>query len=121
MTMNSRSTADGPRIEFASRRKVTDCGCAELKIEYSPHGEAFQAQSGSLEHWLTERYSLFAAREGGRSAYGQIDHPPWKLQRAEADFVVNSMLEPLGIVVPAESPLLHFSRSIDAVAWKLRW
>ena len=35
--------------------------------------------------------------------------------------MVNTMLEPLGIIAPMQPPLLHFSRSIDAVAWKLCW
>jgi len=119
MNMSSRSTADGPRISFASRRKAIGRGNAILKMEYRPHGKAFQAQPGSLEHWLTERYSLFAGRVGGRIASGQIHHQPWRLQSAEADFAVNTMLAPLGIAAPNNPPLLHFSHSIDAVAWKL--
>ena len=118
--MRLKVSGDNARISLSSRRR-SDEATAELKMEFGPIGEAFIPRPGTLEHWLTERYSLFAARPDGRLAYGEIDHRPWKLQRAEADLTVNTMLEPLGIIAPPQPPLLHFSRSIDAVAWKLRW
>jgi uncharacterized protein YqjF (DUF2071 family) len=120
MRMRSNVSGDDARISLSSRRR-SDEATAELKMEYGPIDKAFIPQPGTLEHWLTERYSLFAVRPDGRLAYGEIDHRPWKLQRAEADVMVNTMLEPLGIIAPMQPPLLHFSRSIDAVAWKLCW
>lgn len=119
MKMRSEETANGPRISFTSQRRSESSVNASLDMEYRPIGEAFCPEPGTLEYWLTERYSLFAARPDGRVAFGEIDHCPWRLQPAKAAVSVNTMLAPLGISMPSESPLLHFSRSIDAVAWKL--
>jgi uncharacterized protein len=121
MSMRSAETASGPRISFTCERRSESPVRALLDMAYRPIGEAFCPQPGTLEHWLTERYSLFAARPDGRVAFGEIDHRPWQLQPAEADFAANTMLAPLDIATPADQPLLHFSRSIDALAWKLRW
>jgi len=99
---------------------VNGIACASLEMQYRPFGQPFEPHPGTLEHWLTERYSLFAARPDGRLAYGEIDHRPWRLQPAVADFSVNTMLAPLGILEPSGPPLVHFSHSIDAVAWRLQ-
>src|SRR5262245_28486276 len=85
MRMRSEETAGGPRISLTSQRRFESRASASLDIAYRPIGEAFCPQPGTLEYWLTERYSLFAARPDGRVALGEIDHPPWQLQPAEAD------------------------------------
>jgi uncharacterized protein YqjF (DUF2071 family) len=119
MRMQSEDTPSGPRISFTSRRR-SESSRASLQMHYCPAGESFEPQPGTLEHWLTERYSLFAARPDESLALGQIDHRPWRLQPAEADFAVNTMVTPLGITTPSGPPLLHFSPGIDAVAWPLQ-
>jgi len=119
-----RMRADGDNcqaISFKSHRRGVDCPDAALELQYRPLGKSLHPRPGTLEHWLTERYSLFAVGEGGRIAYGQIDHRPWRLRRAEAKFDINTMFRPLGIATPVDQPLLHFSRRIDAVAWRLRY
>jgi uncharacterized protein YqjF (DUF2071 family) len=140
MRMQSDGTASSPKITFSSQRSSAK---AALDVEYCPIGEALEPQPGTLEHWLTERYSLFASsatldhlsprqinehtdREEmgsrhGRVAFGQIDHRPWQLQPAKANFAVNTMLAPLGISTPSVPPLLHYSRNTEALAWKLHW
>jgi len=120
MRMRAEETPNGPRISFTSQRRSPGIACASLEMQYRPFGQPFEPHPGTLEHWLTERYSLFAARPDGRLAYGEIDHRPWRLQPAVADFSVNTMLAPLGILEPSGPPLVHFSHSIDAVAWRLQ-
>jgi uncharacterized protein YqjF (DUF2071 family) len=121
MQMRSEETPSGVQVSFKSQRRAKKLGSASLDMEYQPIGGASYPRPGTLEHWLSDRYRLFAAREDGCVAYGEIDHRPWRLQPAEATFAVNTMLEPLGISTPSSPPLLHFSRSINALAWKLRW
>jgi uncharacterized protein YqjF (DUF2071 family) len=116
--MRMRSEGD-VRVLFASQRRSESNISASLDMVYRPIGKAFEPHAGTLEYWLTERYSLFASRPNGHLAFGQIDHRPWRLQPAEADFTANTMFKPLRIATPSTTPLLHFSRSIDAVAWRL--
>jgi uncharacterized protein YqjF (DUF2071 family) len=72
--------------------------------------------SNTLEHFLTERYCLYAL-DRGRVRRADIHHPPWPLQPAEAELRRNTMPPP-GIELEGE-PLLHFSRRQDVVIWPL--
>jgi uncharacterized protein YqjF (DUF2071 family) len=107
----------GGWIEYRSHRAHPGARKAEFEGRYQGVGEVFQAQPGTLGHFLTERYCLYSAASKGRVYRGEIHHPPWLLQVAEAHFVQNSMSEAAGLSIPAELPLLHFARRQDMVAW----
>jgi uncharacterized protein YqjF (DUF2071 family) len=72
-----------------------------------------------LEEFLTERYCLYADDSSGRLHRLEIHHPPWPLQPAEAVMTRNTMSEAAGISLPAGTPLLHFSKRQDMVAWPM--
>jgi uncharacterized protein YqjF (DUF2071 family) len=88
-----------------------------LQVNYRPVAEMFEANPGTLEHFLTERYCLYAADSHSRISRGEIHHQPWQLQIAEAKFQQNSMTDAAGIALPPPMPLLHFARRQDVVAW----
>ena len=48
-----------------------------------------------------------------------IQHPPWPLQPAEADFELNTMAEPYGIELDSPAALLDFARRQDVLIWRL--
>jgi hypothetical protein len=96
-----------------------DCSRHEGKAfsgMYRPDGDVFQAEEGSREHFLTERYCLYA-EEKGRMYRADIHHRPWPLQPAAAEIDLNTM-PPRGLAVEGE-PLLHFSARQDVVIWPL--
>ena len=84
---------------------------------YRPTGDVFNAEPGTLEYFLTERYCLYA-EEGGRLFRADIHHAPWPLQTAEAEIELNTM-PPAGIELGDEPPLLHFAGRQDVVVWPL--
>jgi uncharacterized protein len=102
----------GETILFDSAR---DEGKA-FSVGYRPAGPAAPPERGSLEHFLTERYSLYAEHEG-RLFRAEIHHRPWQLQPAEAEIGLNTMA-PGGLELAAE-PLLHYSARQDVVLWPL--
>lgn len=104
-------------VHYSSERTHPGAAPAVLRTTYRPTGEVFEPSAGSLEHFLTERYCLYAARSQGRIYRGEIHHLPWRLQTAEAQFVRNSMAEAAGLALPAAPPLLHFAKRQDMVAW----
>ena len=104
-------------FEYRSERTHGGAPSAVLRARYRLRGDAFEARRGSLEHFLTERYCLYAGKSGGRVYRGEIHHPPWALHVAEAEISEDSMAETAGILLPAEGPLLHFARRQDMVAW----
>lgn len=107
-------------IHYTSRRTHRGAPPAEFAADYRPTGSAFEAPPGSLEYFLTARYCLYTADRRGRIFRAEIDHPPWLLQPAEAEVRCNAMTDWIGVRLPADRPLLHFSRRMDMVAWTLR-
>lgn len=77
------------------------------------------SQPGSIEHFLTERYCLFTTSRG-RILVGNIHHLPWPLEPAEAEIRINDLPRTKGLVLPATSPLLLFSKSLEVYIWSLR-
>ena len=75
------------------------------------------ATPGTLEHWLTERYSLYAVTPNGILFRTEVHHHPWPLQHAAAEFEVNTISAAGGLPVSGPPALLHFARRIDVVIW----
>lgn len=96
-------------IHYTSRRRGTEIGC---DVTYSPTGKPSTSVSGSLVHFLTERYALYTTDSQSNLYRGDIHHQPWELQPASARFTFNSMLSSLNLEVSGP-PLLHFSRRLD--------
>jgi uncharacterized protein len=106
-------------IQYKSERAHPGAPSASFEGRYRPAGKCFEAQPGTLAHFLTERYCLYSVT-GERIYRGEIHHAAWLLQPAEAQFTKNSMANAAGLALPAEMPLLHFAKRQDMVAWALR-
>jgi uncharacterized protein YqjF (DUF2071 family) len=107
----------GEFIEYQSRRMgVAD---ARLRCQYRPVGAPVHFRAGTLDSWLTDRYCLFATNRRSEIFRGDIHHEPWPLQPAEVEIETNTMTSPLGLVLPRETPLVHFAKHLDVRAWSL--
>jgi uncharacterized protein YqjF (DUF2071 family) len=84
---------------------------------YAPTGAAFEPEHGSLEHFLTERYCLYAADAQGLHR-AEIHHPPWRIRLAKATISLNTM-PPDGLELRAAEPLCHIAEPQDVVIWPL--
>lgn len=93
---------------------------AEFSATYCPCAAPCAAKEGTLASWLTERYCYYAQGRWGDLYRCDIAHPRWPLQEAEAHIETNTMALPHGINLPAQEPLLHFSKRITALVWPLR-
>jgi uncharacterized protein YqjF (DUF2071 family) len=81
---------------------------------YSPSGRPFVAEPGTLDHFLAERYALYT-EDGGRLYRIEVNHPPWRLERARAEFCRTD----LAPVPPAGEPSLLYSAAQDVLVWPL--
>jgi uncharacterized protein YqjF (DUF2071 family) len=90
---------------------------ADFVATYAPTSEPYEAAPGSLEHWLTERYCLYARAPDGSLWRNDVHHHPWPLQAARASIEQNGMFSVHGIHVSGPPALLHFSRRLDVVVW----
>ena len=102
-------------IHYESVRTGHRNAPAEFRARYRGIGGEFRAQPGSLEHWLTERYSLFSVRMGSLLRL-DIEHMPWPLQPGSADVERNTMTASPGIALPADAPHVLFASALDVWA-----
>ena len=106
----------GNEVRFQSARRSSGM---RFEARYRPEGEVFEAQPGSIEAFLAERYCLYAKSKDGGLYRGEIHHAPWPLQRAEGKVEAAQMLAVNGIEGDLRPPLLHFSEGVDVVMWPL--
>ena len=105
-------------IVYRSERKNTSPP-VRFEATYRPTGAPYLAAPGTLEHWFTERYALYAQSRRGRLYRAEVHHAPWPLQPAEATISRNDLLAPHGLTLPDRPPILHFARRLDVVVWGL--
>jgi uncharacterized protein YqjF (DUF2071 family) len=111
-----RLARDGNRVVYSSRRLLSRAR-VEFRGAYWPDGPVREAEPGSLEHFLTDRYCLYTQTRDGRLERLEIQHAPWPLQAAGADIDTNTVAAAQGITLPGDRPILHFSRRLDVVGW----
>lgn len=112
--------ARGEEIDYASERTHRGAPAAAWRGTYAPTGPVELAARGTLEHWLTERYCLYARSPAGRIRRGEIHHEPWPLQPARARIAVDTMATAHGIALPDRAPHLLFARRLDVRIWAPR-
>ncbi len=98
---HSQRLADGPSFQGS----------------YAPTGPTYEAAPGSLEHWLTERYCLYALSPRNHLFCCDVHHLPWPLQPARAQVDVSSLVSVHALGAEGPPPLLHFARGVDVVMW----
>jgi uncharacterized protein len=110
----------GTLVRYTSTRTHRGSPAAAFRGQFHPIGPVYHSDPGTIDHWLTERYCLYAANRRGQVWRGDIHHQRWPLQPAEVDVEVNTMTNQLGFPLPDSKPLLHFARHLDVVAWNLQ-
>ncbi len=109
--------AEGDGIRYESRRVHPGAPPANFVASYAPAGPVYQAERGTLDYFLVERYCLFTKSRTGEIAYLDVHHLPWPLQPATARIDVNTLAAAAGIQLPADPPLVHFARHLEVLAW----
>jgi hypothetical protein len=116
MSLEQRSERE---FRFYSRRRFSRRPVV-FKARYrglGPTRKLAESRAGSLEYFLTERYCLFSVNRAGQTVQAQIHHIPWPLEEAEADIERNDLAAAIGIELPAQEPVLHYSRRLAVYIW----
>ncbi len=104
-------------IHYRCRRTHRGAPAAEFVGMYRPIGPVAPSAAGSLDHWLTERYCLYAADTSRRVYRAEIHHRPWPLQPAAVEIERDTMAAAAGFRLSSEPRRLSFSRHIDVLVW----
>jgi uncharacterized protein YqjF (DUF2071 family) len=116
---SERSTV-GPRdLSYTGARCTAGREPAAYHFRATPAGPVRTARVGTLEHFLTERYTLYS-QYGGRLFQGQVHHAPYPLQSAVVHSVDETLLAAAGIDRPAAAPIAHFASGVGVKVYALR-
>lgn len=107
-------TRSGAGFAYRAHRRGGD---AAFEGVYAPSSAVRESTPGTLEHWLTERYCLYACSPRGDLFRAEVHHVPWPLQDATASISRNTIGHPHGLDLSSEPATLHFSQRIDVVVW----
>ena len=107
---------DGDSIEYvAERRSGTR---PRLRVAYRVGDRVPDPVPGSLDHFLVERYVLFA-RRGRRLLSCRVRHPPYVIHTAQVLSLEDELVGASGIPEPRRAPdRVHWSPGVDVeVEW----
>ena len=115
-----RRQREGRTLAFRSRRLLPGPRPAQLVARCRVGAALGAAQPGTLEHFLVERYLLYADCDARGLRVGQVHHPPFALYRAGVESLDETMLRAAGLDVPRTEPLAHYCPGVDAELFGLR-
>lgn len=98
---------------FTSRRVGLRGRRAEVDATWRSTGPLLEAQSGSREHFLTQRFFLYSNGAMGRLWRQQVHHAPWPLFSAERVELRQTLDEVLELPFLPRSSLAHASPGVD--------
>jgi uncharacterized protein YqjF (DUF2071 family) len=82
-----------------------------------PSGKLAEHNCGTLEHFLTERSCLFSSNRAGQPIRANLHYVPWPLEEAEAEIERNDLPASIGLTLPKQDPILHYSRRLAVYIW----
>jgi uncharacterized protein YqjF (DUF2071 family) len=100
-------------IHYVSQRSSG----VKFEAEYEPTGPVAPAAPGTPEHWLTERYCLYARSGSGTLYRAEIHHEPWPLQPARVRIIHSDMLAVHGLEVQGPPVHVQYSRRLEVAIW----
>lgn len=115
----------GRMLRYASERLWPGPLPGTCRAEITPHGAPAPAAPGTLEHFLAERYVLYArAPRTDRLLMGRVHHAPYPLQRADLHALDGTLVACAGIELPENKaacpPLVHYAREVRVEVFGLR-
>jgi uncharacterized protein YqjF (DUF2071 family) len=106
-------------FSFYSRRRFADKPVV-FQARYrglGPSRRTVENGPGTLEYFLMERSCLFSSNRAGQPIRANLHHVSWALEEAEAEIEQNDLAEVLGIQLPDQQPVLHYSRRMAVYVW----
>lgn len=109
--MSLKKRKDGS-FRYDSRRLWPAPLPAKANIQWRVEDESAPAESGSLEHFLVERYVLYSAR-GDRMFRGRVHHAPYQFQSANLEILRENCLAAAGLARPPMAPHAIYANRVE--------
>jgi hypothetical protein len=91
---------------YTSRRRSGDRWGEAQTFRWQRQGKACEAEAGSLEFFLVERYRLFSHDERlGRLYSGKVHHEPYQVQGVDLESYSKRLFEMDGLMAPEGGPV----------------
>ncbi len=91
-------------LHYAGQRLDSPAADYSISLTVNLKTPTAPARANSLEHFLVERYLLFAQGRGGRLMSGEVHHAPYQLRSVESCKVSQSLTAAMGCAIPAFAP-----------------
>jgi uncharacterized protein len=115
----NESTSSPSAIVYAGVRLWPGPLPASYAIRATPDGSSRLAAAGTLEHFLVERYILYALGNS-RLFQGRVSHRPYPIHSATLHSLDENILATWNLSRPHTAPLAHFSEGVDVDVFALR-
>lgn len=115
-----RFSRQGQTIDFESRRIDKNSTSVQFSGKYEASGQPIAAAAGTIENWLTERYTLFCqCSRSNRLYYADVYHEPWVLQKASVHMRENTMTNSLSIPLAINPDYAFYARGVQSYVWPI--
>jgi len=104
-----------PELGFVSRRDdPAGVQPANARIRYRPaDGVVSHAVPGTIDHFLVERYVLYAMSKDRELYRARVHHEPYPIERAEVLELEETLVWAAGVKRGENVPLRHYSRGVS--------
>ena len=110
-----------PRVEFHSRREDPRGAMpANCRAVYQPaEGAITHAAPGTLDHFLVERYILYAVDAEHTLYRARVHHQPYPIQHVDVHELDETLVWAAGIKRPESAPIRHYAREVNVRVYPL--
>ena len=105
------------RADDVSFRSEREGGVAGFEVAYRGDGEEFVPAEGTLEHFLTERYSMVCRSHDDHLFRGDIAHDPWRVRSATWTPARMDLVATLGLGLESKTPVAFYAAATQVVLW----
>lgn len=107
----------GTGTDYTSKRRGEPA--VGLHTIYRREAAIGEAAPGTLDHFLIERYILYA-HDGTRLYQGRVHHRPYPLRGATITLLDETLLGACRVLRPPSPPLVHYSPGVDVEIFGLK-
>lgn len=110
-----------PRVDFTSHRDdPRGPSPAHCHVSYNPSdGVTSTARPGSLEHFLIERYILYASDATHQLYRARVHHQPYPIEKPDVTRLEETLVWAAGIKRPENVAVRHYAREVNVKIYGL--